>query len=74
MWPHVDLALMSKVTPAFSTPYLKAQRAGRSESGHIFHPNKANLPQSVEDSVVTVFGDPVQHGEAGDEVSSVEQG
>lgn len=26
VWPHVDLAFMSKAKPAFSTPYLKAQR------------------------------------------------
>lgn len=30
-------------------------------------------PQRIKDPVVPVFGYPVQHSEAGDEVSSVEQ-
>lgn len=34
---------------------------------------ESSLPQGVEDSVVAMFGDPVQHGEAGDEVPLVEQ-
>lgn len=33
-----------------------------------------HLRERVEDSMVAVFGDPVQHREAGDEVSFVEQG